>query len=127
MDNASQSASTATLFYDGACPLCMKEMARLGRLKSDQLALADIHSLAPDPTLPDSDALLRTLHLRLPDGTLLTGVDANIAAWSYTPYGRWLNWLRWPGLRFLVERVYVRWARWRYERLYGKACPVERR
>jgi len=115
-------AGSATLFYDGRCPLCTKEMARLAKLKNQQLQLADIHTLAPDPQLPDTDTLLRTLHLRLPDGRLLTGADANVAAWQYTRHGAWFRWMRWPLIRNLVDRLYDTWARRRYTRLYSHYC-----
>lgn len=114
----------ATLFYDGCCPLCMREMDRLERLKSDQLELVDIHCVPASADLPDRDTLLRNLHLRLPDGRLLTGVDANVAAWQYTPYGWWFRWMRWPLLRILADRAYRRWARWRYDRLYRQSCST---
>lgn len=111
-------AGCATLFYDGRCPLCTKEMARLAKLKDQQLQLADIHTLAPDPHLPDTDTLLRTLHLRMPDGRLLTGADANVAAWQYTRLGAWFRWMRWPVISSLVDRLYDAWARRRYNHLY---------
>ena len=113
----------ATLYYDGNCPICLREMARLQRLKSDDLQLRDIHAML-DPSLPDRDTLLRNLHLRYADGRLVTGVEANIAAWRCTPYGRWLSWLRWPLLRPVVDSTYQRWARWRYDRLYSQSCSA---
>ena len=93
-------------------------MDRLGQLKSDDLELVDIHCVPVSADLPDRDTLLRNLHLRLPDGRLLTGVDANVAAWQYTRYGWWFRWMRWPLVRLLADRAYRRWARWRYDRLY---------
>ena len=110
---------TATLYYDGRCPLCIREMARLGKLKTAGLQLQDIHGLVTGAGLPERDTLLRTLHLRQPDGRLLTGANANVAAWQYTRHGRWFRWLRWPGLSVIVDHVYDAWARWRYRRLYG--------
>jgi len=109
---------SATLFYDGVCPLCTKEMARLAKLKGEQLQLIDIHTLAPDPQLADTDTLLRTLHLRMPDGRLLTGADANVAAWQYTQLGAWFRWMRWPVISRLIDRLYDAWALRRYNRLY---------
>jgi predicted DCC family thiol-disulfide oxidoreductase YuxK len=32
-----------TLYYDGACPLCAREMKHLAKLKRDSLNLVDIH------------------------------------------------------------------------------------
>ena len=116
----------ATLYYDGHCPLCMSEMARLGKLKSDKLQLADIHTGEPDEDLPETDTLLRNLHLRLPDGRWATGVEANVEAWSYTGYGVWFRWLRWLFIRPLADRVYRRWAKWRYDRLYTPACTDQK-
>ena len=112
-------AGCATLFYDGRCPLCTKEIARLAKLKDQQLQLADIHTLAPNPHLPDTETLLRTLHLRMPDGRLLTGADANVAAWQYTRLGAWFRWMRWPVISSLVDRLYDAWAQRRYNRLYA--------
>lgn len=118
---------TATLYYDGHCSLCQSEMARLGRLKSDKLQLADIHARQGGDDLPDTDTLLRNLHLRLPDGRWVTGVEANVEAWSYTRYGVWFRWLRWPFLRPLTDRVYRYWAQWRYDRLYTPGCTDQRK
>ena len=116
--------SVASLYYDGNCPLCNSEMARLEKLKSGDLRLVDIHALDAGSDRPDKDTLLRTLHLRLPDGRWLTGADANVAAWQFTHRGVWFRWLRWPVLRRLVDFVYELWARRRYNRLYSKGCAI---
>jgi predicted DCC family thiol-disulfide oxidoreductase YuxK len=119
-------ADCATLYYDGQCPLCTKEMDRLEKLKDQDLQLADIHTLASDQDLPDKDTLLRTLHLRLPDGRLLTGADANVAAWQHTRHGAWFRWMRWPIVSSVVDRLYDAWARRRYNRLYGHSCNAKK-
>lgn len=75
-----------TLYYDGQCPLCVKEMDRLRIIKDEQLQLVDIHQLS-DPESPvDKDQLLRVLHLER-DGKMVTGIEANVAAWQHTRYG----------------------------------------
>ncbi|PLW70716.1 thiol-disulfide oxidoreductase DCC family protein [Pseudohalioglobus lutimaris] len=116
----------AQLFYDGRCPLCVKEMVRLGALKNDDLELVDIHALPAGDTLPDAHTLLRTLHLKTPAGNMLTGVEANVAAWQYTRHGHWLRWMRWPLFRPLADRFYDFWARWRYNRLYRQSCSTDK-
>ncbi len=108
-----------TLYYDGRCPLCMKEIAKLESLGDPSLQLTDIHTVERDNSQPDRDTLLRQLHLRTADDRLLTGLDANIAVWQHTRYGFLLRWLRWPGIRQLADALYDRWALWRYRRLYG--------
>ncbi len=111
-------AAVDTLFYDGQCPLCTAEMQRLRQLAGPELALVDIHSLQTDAALPGRDALLQRLHLRRASQEMLSGLDANVAAWQYTRFGYLWRWLRWPGIRFVADAVYDRWADWRYRRLY---------
>jgi len=112
-------AGKDTLYYDGRCPLCMKEIAKLEALGDPSLALTDIHSLSSDETLPDKDTLLRQLHLKTADQQLLTGLDANVAVWQHTRFGWLLSWLRWPIIRQIADAAYNSWAGWRYRRLYG--------
>lgn len=108
-----------TLFYDGACPLCRREMNTLAKLSEGRLSLVDIHSLKELPANVSRHDLLRVLHLQKADGQWLRGADANVAAWQTTPRGKWLRWMRWPGVRWLVDTVYSWWAKRRYDRLYG--------
>ena len=109
---------TDTLYYDGRCDLCMREIARLEKLGDGTLALCDIHSV-DDDTLPSKDTLLKNLHLRTADNTLLVGVDANVAAWQHTRYGAWFSWMQWPFIKPAADWCYRRWALWRYKRLYN--------
>ena len=110
-----------TLYYDGQCPLCRREIALLGRLKDHALVLQDLCRLeAPGPAdpwpRPDADQLMRSLHLRTAAGAWLTGIDATVRAWSHTPIGWLWTPLRWPLLKPLAERCYRRWAARRYRR-----------
>ena len=107
------------LYFDGQCPLCTAEMDRLRNVADSGLLLHDIHEL-PDDSLPSRDDLLRTLHLRTAEGQLLTGIDANVAAWQHTRMGRYWHWLRWPLVRPIADKIYGRWAWWRYKRLYAQ-------
>ena len=106
------------LYFDGHCPLCVKEMDRLEKIKGDSLELVDIHSLDATDSPVDKDTLLRVLHLEEDGGVMRTGIDANVAAWQHTRYGILWRWMRLPLIRPLIEVVYDRWARWRYDRLY---------
>ena len=105
------------LYFDGQCPLCSREMAKLAVLKDENLELRDIHALTNDETAADKDTLLRVLHLER-NGQYLTGIDANIAAWEHTPYGALWRWMRWPLIRVLAGWFYTRWALGRYNKLY---------
>ena len=98
----------------------MREMEKLRPLKSKDLCLQDIHQIDDNEALPDRDVLLRNLHLQTASGEFLIGLDANIAAWQGTSYGAMLRWLRWPLIRPVADIGYRWWARWRYQRLYGR-------
>jgi predicted DCC family thiol-disulfide oxidoreductase YuxK len=106
-----------TLYYDGQCPLCKREIARLRKI-SDGLELCDIHAVV-DAGLPSRDTLLRNLHFRSAQGEFVTGLDANVAAWQYTRFGWLWQVLQWPMIRPVAARCYSLWARRRYQRLYG--------
>ena len=107
------------LYYDGACPLCSREMKHLAKLKQDSLELVDIHSLTDSNELPDKNSLLLNLHLQRGDQWLI-GADANVAAWQHTRFGFAWRWLRWPIIRQIIDPIYAFWARKRFDGLYGQ-------
>lgn len=112
----------ATLFYDGQCPLCSREMRWLNRFKDANLQLIDVHqmlSLSAD----ERERLLRRLHLKQADGHWLMDMDASVVAWSFTPFGFLLRPLRWRLFARLVDHFYERWADKRYCRVYGCSLP----
>ena len=110
-----------TLFYDGSCPLCRREVALLQRLARPTLGFQDIHT-ATDDNLPSTDALLKSLHLQRDDGAMVTGLAANVAMWQHTSFGVLWRILMLPGIRWVAERAYNVWAERRYARMYG--CAV---
>ncbi len=108
-----------TLFYDGNCPLCMREVRLLTRIADPGLALVDLHRVPDAPGEPTRLEKLSTLHLKTADGEWLVGVDATVTAWSHTRWGPLFSVLRWPLVGRLADLVYRYWARKRYQRLYG--------
>ncbi|UTF61850.1 thiol-disulfide oxidoreductase DCC family protein [Gilvimarinus sp. DA14] len=104
----------ATLYYDGYCQLCSREMRWLRRLKSSELQLVDVH----EATLSEyqRQQMLYSLHVQFADDSWAIGVEANVAAWSYTPIGFLWRPLLWPGIRSLAESAYRRWAERRANR-----------
>ncbi|MAL95393.1 MAG: thiol-disulfide oxidoreductase [Haliea sp.] len=111
-----------TLYYDGLCGLCTREIRTLRRLQRGQLDFADIHQLSAGDSLPSREILLKRLHLHTSEGQWLVGLPATVRAWSHTRWGWLFRPLLWPGLRSLSERIYRSWAERRYRRLY--ACSV---
>jgi len=105
----------ATLYYDGNCPLCAKEIALLRRLNRGRLELTDIHK-AQTLAKPNYE-MLEILHYQTANGQWLLGLDATVAAWSHTRIGFLFKPLRWIGVKSLADRVYTRWASQRSCRL----------
>ena len=113
------------LFFDGRCPVCIREMRLLRRFKGDRLVLIDIHSSesASYRDNKSSNELLAVLHLKTSDGTWLLGLDAMVQAWSHTRAGWLLRPLRWPLIGAVADRIYHRWAARRACRL-GYHCET---
>lgn len=112
-----------TLFYDGSCPLCSKEIRTLQALQKGHLIFADIHQQAPEHRqLPSREMLLRRLHLMTWRGEWVTGLHANVRAWSHTRFGFLFKPLLWPLIHPLANRIYESWADRRYDKKY--ACVM---
>ena len=106
--NADTSAQ-ATVYFDGACPLCTAEIKHYkAQAGSDQLCFIDA-SKADAPLGPElhADAAMRRFHVRLPDGTLVSGARAFVAIWQSLPNWRWAARIaRIPGVTPMLEVGY---------------------
>ena len=94
------------VWYDGACPLCQREIALMRRLdRRGAIAFTDV--AAPDTACPlDRAALLARFHAR-EDGRMLSGAAAFAAMWRAIPLLRPLGLLaRNRGVLWLLERAY---------------------
>ncbi len=112
-----------TLFYDGQCPLCAREIRTLRKLQDGDLIFADIHEQdGHSANLPSHEQLLRRLHLMAYTGEWIIGLRANVRAWSHTRFGFLFKPLLWPIVFPIASRIYERWADRRYERKY--ACAI---
>lgn len=116
------------ILYDGACPLCLREV-RLLRSHDQRrhpgaprLAFVDIDDPDYDPAAHagvDYRAAMGRIHAITAGGEVLR--DVAVFRHAYALVG--LGWLyspsRWPGVGQLVDIVYGLWARWRL-RLTGR-------
>lgn len=105
-----------TVFYDGHCPLCVTEMRHLARFDHQRLLhLQDLHAPGFRQRYPHIDPVAadRILHGQRADGTLLYGLDVTCLAWRLVGRHRWLQVLRWPGIRWVADRAYLGFARYR--------------
>ena len=71
------------IFYDGFCPLCLIEMRKLQSIdQQSALKFVDIQQVGFNQAYPELDwhALNTVIHAQLPDGTVITGLDATYMA-----------------------------------------------
>ena len=110
------------VFFDGACPLCVREIQMLqrrdrhGRVRFTDIAAADFDA---GPTGLTWDALMARIHGRLSDGTVIEGVEVFRHLYTAAGFGR-LVWLsRAPGVAQLLDLSYRVFAKHRL-RLTGR-------
>ena len=109
-------APSLTVLYDGACPLCRREIGVYRGLQANTpVCFADISDAAqPLPPGTTRAELLARFHVRTGDGQLLSGAQAFLALWGALPGWRWLAFLgRLPGAAWAMERTYRLFLRWR--------------
>ena len=103
------SAPPLTVLYDGACPLCRREIGIYRGLQpSAPVCFADVSDTAqPLPPGTTREQLLARFHVRDAEGRLLSGAQAFLALWETLPGWRWLARVgRVPGAAWAMERVY---------------------
>lgn len=100
------SPPTATVWYDGDCPLCRREIAWLRRL--DRRGGINFINVAAGRACPmDRATLLARFHAREADGPLVSGAAAFAAMWRAIPVLRPLGRLaRIPAVLWILERTY---------------------
>jgi predicted DCC family thiol-disulfide oxidoreductase YuxK len=121
-DGSSGPAFDIELFYDGDCPLCTREVALLRRLdRRGRLRFTDIAAAGFDAgTVGVSwQALMDRIHGRLPDGSILEGVEVFRRLYSAVGLGPLVTVSRLPGVSHLLEVLYRAFAKNRL-RLTGR-------
>jgi predicted DCC family thiol-disulfide oxidoreductase YuxK len=116
-------APRCTVYYDGACPVCSREIAHYRtREGAERLAFVDVSAAgAAEPPAPDlsREAALERMHVRLADGRLVSGAAAFAALWSALPGWRALGrFAALPGVAQAAELAY---------RLFLRTRPLWRR
>lgn len=105
-----------TIFYDGQCPLCVKEMEKLKSYDNDSsLHLVNTHSeeFVNYPEIDPQEAS-RVLHAINDQNQLLLGLDVTYLAWKLVGKGWVYAPLRWPLVRPMADWAYLRFANNRY-------------
>jgi predicted DCC family thiol-disulfide oxidoreductase YuxK len=105
-----------TVLYDGACPLCRREIDVYRSLRPNTpVCFADVSDPASQlPSDTTREQLLARFHVRGSDGQLLSGAQAFLALCAALPGWRWLaRFGRVPGATWTMERAYRYFLRWR--------------
>ena len=103
------SAEPTKVMFDGACPLCRREIALYQDLKAKSaMQWVDISTCEFEPPIGMSKAqLMQRFHIVTPEGLLLSGAVAFVFVWDRMPGWHWLARLsRLPGMLALMELSY---------------------
>jgi len=94
MSENHQLKPAATVYFDGACPVCTREMAVYQRAQgAEAVDFVDVTRCAPAALGPSlsTEAALSRLHVRLADGRLVSGAAAFAALWLSLPRLAWVG------------------------------------
>jgi predicted DCC family thiol-disulfide oxidoreductase YuxK len=97
-----------TVLYDGACPVCRREIGLYQRSEgADAVAWCDVSRPAALPEGLTGEAAMARFHVIDARGELKSGAEAFIALWLSLPRWRWLGRIASvPPLPWLLERLY---------------------
>jgi predicted DCC family thiol-disulfide oxidoreductase YuxK len=115
-----------SVFYDGGCGLCSREIAYYKRIAAtDRFAWIDIsrdHRKLADIGIAYESAM-KHLHVEDDNRTIHRGVDAFILIWTHLPYWKAAGRMAaFPPIKWLLTKAYDFFAEWRYRRMLSKAC-----
>lgn len=97
-----------TVMFDGACPLCRREIALYQSLAPLQtVSWLDVSKDTSDMSQAEQSRYMARFHVQLKDGRLISGAAAFVALWQVMPGWRWLGRVgRLPGVTPVMELVY---------------------
>lgn len=118
------------VFFDGQCPLCVREIGLLRRLdRGGKILFTDIAAADFDPADVGRtfDELMARIHGRMPSGELVEGVEVFRQLYAAIGLGPLVALTRLPGVRHVLDWGY-RWFAANRLRLTGRceegACRV---
>ena len=112
--SAAVAPAVVEAYYDGGCPFCVREVAFLRRLdRRGRIRFTDIAAAGFRPEavgVPYADLMAR-IHARLPDGTLVAGVEVFRRLYAAVGFGPLAALTRLPGVSQLLDAAYAWFAR----------------
>ena len=128
--NGTRPPFAVEVFFDGACPLCRREIEMLQRKdKERRILFTDIADPKFDPASVGVswDSLMARIHGRLPDGTLIEGVEVFRRLYAAVGFGSLVALTRLPLVTELLDLSYRAFAKNRLRftgRCTDDACPA---
>lgn len=122
--------ATATVYFDGGCPICAREIAHYRRRRILPGAVIWVDAASDDAALQavglTREAALRRFHVRVGDAWQI-GVPGFLALWDRIPAYAWLARLV-RGLRLQgpLQWAYLRFAERRFRRRCADGCQWDR-
>lgn len=104
-----------SVFYDGSCPLCVREIGFLQRSFKDEIvnwqniASEQVAQTQDEEIVPGLSrrAAMKRFHIRNERGELLSGAGAFVAIWKLHPrFGRIANLLDRPAILWVLDLAY---------------------
>jgi predicted DCC family thiol-disulfide oxidoreductase YuxK len=89
-----ESTQRPAVFYDGACPICRREVAHYRtRAGAKGIDWVDVATCPPEALAPGltREAALARMHVRGADGRMESGARAFAALWRALPGWSWLG------------------------------------
>ena len=123
----SSQSPLVTVYYDGICKMCSKEINYYKKIAPPKcLRWVDIArngNALENYNVSQQEALLY-LHVKDASGKLHIGVDAFKVIWSHLPNWRWLSiLLNFSPIHFVAQKLYILFAKNRFQR--SSHCKVE--
>lgn len=115
------------VFYDGDCPLCVREINMLRWLdRRRRIQFTDIADAEFEPSRYGKSmaTLMAEIHGRLPDGEWITGVEVFRQLYDAVGCGLGVKLSRLPGVRQGLDAGYRVFAKYRLP-LTGRSCRAD--
>ncbi|WP_169051431.1 DUF393 domain-containing protein [Neptunomonas sp. XY-337] len=110
-----------TVFFDGSCPLCKKEIDHYQRIAKPNTPITWVDISAPDTEFSELpftfEQAMRELHILDSHGNIIKGAYSFVEIWHRLPRYRWLGKLiSTTGVTPILEYGYQKFAAWRARR-----------
>lgn len=105
---SAESRALLTVYFDGSCPLCRREIGVYRRLpQARSIAWVDVSQGMPAGEGLSCSVAMARFHVRDGQGRLFSGAAAFSRLWRVFPGWRWLGWCSaWPPMSWLFEAAY---------------------